>query len=124
MLIIGITGSLGMGKSTAAEYLHTRGIPVFDADKEVHKLYEGAAVAPIEAAFPGTTSDGTVDREKLSAALIAAPQRFGELEKIVHPLVRDGRARVPQGASSRAAPTSSRWRSRSCSRPAPTRSST
>jgi dephospho-CoA kinase len=89
MLIIGITGSLGMGKSTAAEYLHTRGIPVFDADKEVHKLYEGAAVAPIEAAFPGTASGGKVDREKLSAALIAAPHRFGELEKIVHPLVRE-----------------------------------
>jgi dephospho-CoA kinase len=89
MLIIGITGSLGMGKSTAAEYLHTRGIPVFDADKVVHKLYEGAAVAPIEAAFPGAASNGKVDRERLSAALIASPQRFAELEKIVHPLVRE-----------------------------------
>jgi dephospho-CoA kinase len=88
MLIVGITGSLGMGKSTAANYLHTRGIPVFDADKEVHKLYEGAAVAAIEAAFPGTTCAGKVDREKLSAALVAAPQRFGEIEAIVHPLVR------------------------------------
>lgn len=88
MLIIGVTGSLGMGKSTAAEYLRSRGIPVLDADQEVHKLYEGAAVAPVEAAFPGTTVDGKIDRQKLSAALMTAPERFAELEAIVHPLVR------------------------------------
>lgn len=88
MLIIGVTGSLGMGKSTAAGYLRSCGVPVLDADEEVHKLYEGAAVAPVEAAFPGTTVDGKIDREKLSAALIAAPHRFKELEAIVHPLVR------------------------------------
>jgi dephospho-CoA kinase len=88
MLIVGLTGSLGMGKSTAAEYLRSRGIPVFDADAEVHRLYEAAAVPAIEAAFPGTTTDGKVDRAKLSAALIAAPARFAELEAIVHPLVR------------------------------------
>jgi dephospho-CoA kinase len=88
MLIVGLTGSLGMGKSTAAEYLRERGLPVFDADAEVHRLYEGAAVAAIEAAFPGTTTDGRVDRAKLSAALVAEPERFKDLEAIVHPLVR------------------------------------
>jgi dephospho-CoA kinase len=88
MLIVGLTGSIGMGKSTAAAYLREQGIPVFDADAEVHRLYEGAAVAPIEAAFPGTTAGGRVDRGKLSTALLLAPERFGELEAIVHPLVR------------------------------------
>jgi dephospho-CoA kinase len=88
MLIVGLTGSIGMGKSTAAAYLREQGMPVFDADAEVHRLYEGAAVAPIEAAFPGTTAGGRVDRGKLSTALLLAPERFGELEAIVHPLVR------------------------------------
>jgi len=88
MLIVGLTGSIGMGKSTAAAYLREKGIPVFDADAEVHRLYEGAAVAPIEAAFPGTTAEGKVDRAKLSSALLAAPERFAEIERIVHPLVR------------------------------------
>ena len=88
MLIIGLTGSIGMGKSTAADYLRGKGIPVLDADAVVHRLYEGEAVSAIEAAFPGTTVDGMVDRGKLSASLIAAPSRFAELEAIVHPLVR------------------------------------
>ncbi len=88
MLIVGLTGSIGMGKSTAAAYLREKGIPVFDADAEVHRLYEGAAVAAIEGAFPGTTVGGRVDRGKLSTALLLAPERFGELEAIVHPLVR------------------------------------
>lgn len=93
MLIIGMTGSIGMGKSTAAEHLRTHGLPSLDADAEVHKLYEGEAAAPIEAAFPGTTMDGRVDRAKLSAALVADPDRIAELEAIVHPLVR-GRERM------------------------------
>lgn len=88
MLIAGLTGSMGMGKSTVAAMLRARGVPVCDADAEVHKLYEGAAVAPIEEAFPGTTADGRVDRQKLSAALIADPQAFNRLEAIVHPLVQ------------------------------------
>jgi len=104
MLIIGITGSLGMGKSTAADYLRTHGLPVFDADVEVHKLYEGAAVAPIEAAFPGTVVDGKVDRAKLSAALIAAPQRFAELEAIVHPLVREAERAFLKAEAARGTP--------------------
>jgi dephospho-CoA kinase len=78
-----------MGKSTAAEYLRARGLPVFDADAEVHRLYEGTATAAIEAAFPGTTRDGKVDRARLSALLVADPRRFAELEAIVHPMVRE-----------------------------------
>ncbi|HEU0062052.1 MAG TPA: dephospho-CoA kinase [Hyphomicrobiaceae bacterium] len=87
MLVIGLTGSIGMGKSTVAARLRSLGIAVFDADAEVHRLYEGAAVARIEAAFPGTTDGHRVDRQKLSVALIAKPQDFQRLEAIVHPLV-------------------------------------
>lgn len=76
-----------MGKSTVAARLRALGIAVFDADAEVHRLYEGIAVAPIEAAFPGTTDGQRVDRQKLSAALLANPQDFQRLEAIVHPLV-------------------------------------
>ena len=87
MLVIGLTGSIGMGKSTVAARLRALGIAVCDADAEVHKLYEGAAVAPVEAAFPGTTVDGKVDRQKLAQALLDRPDRFKRLEAIVHPLV-------------------------------------
>ena len=87
MLIIGLTGGIGMGKSTVAARLRAVGVAVCDADAEVHKLYEGAAVAPIEAAFPGTTEGGRVDRQKLSAALLKDPSGFKRLEAIVHPLV-------------------------------------
>jgi len=90
MLIIGLTGSIGMGKSTAAAYLRGRGVPVFDADAEVHRLYAGGKVVErIELAFPGTTTPAGVDRARLSAALVAHPQRLRELEAIVHPLVRE-----------------------------------
>ena len=87
MLIIGLTGSIGMGKSTVAARLRAHAIPVFDADGEVHKLYEGEAVAPIEASFPGTTANGKVVRRKLAEVLIARPADFTRLEAIVHPLV-------------------------------------
>jgi dephospho-CoA kinase len=88
MLVIGLTGSAGMGKSTVATHLRARGIPVCDADAEVHELYEGAAAPLIEAAFPGTTAAGKVDRQKLSAALLREPAGFERLEAIVHPLVQ------------------------------------
>jgi dephospho-CoA kinase len=88
MLIVGLTGSLGMGKTTAAAHLRARGLPVFDADAEVHRLYATTAAPVIEAAFPGVTRDGKVDRDKLAARLIAEPDRLPELEAIVHPLVR------------------------------------
>jgi dephospho-CoA kinase len=87
MLVIGLTGSIGMGKSTVAERFRAHGIGVCDADAEVHRLYEGAAAGLIEAAFPGTTVDGKVDRDKLSAALRRNPAGFKKLEAIVHPLV-------------------------------------
>ncbi|MFN3625082.1 MAG: dephospho-CoA kinase [Hyphomicrobium sp.] len=90
MLIVGLTGSIGMGKSTAAAYLRERGLPVFDADAEVHRLYaRGKVVERIERAFPGTTTQDGVDRARLSAALIAHPERLRELEAIVHPSVRE-----------------------------------
>jgi dephospho-CoA kinase len=87
MLIIGLTGSIGMGKSTVAARFRVLGIAVCDADAEVHKLYEGPAVAPVEAAFPGTTANGKVDRQKLAQALMGDPAKFKRLEAIVHPLV-------------------------------------
>jgi dephospho-CoA kinase len=87
MLIIGLTGSIGMGKSTAAKRFAALGVPVCDADALVHDLYRTTAVAPIAAAFPGVTSDGAVDRAKLSAVLMADPSGFQRLEAIVHPLV-------------------------------------
>lgn len=89
MLVIGLTGSLGMGKSTAAAHLLRRGVPVFDADAAVHALYEGAAVPLIEKEFPGTTSQGKVDRGKLGAAVLNNRERLSALEAIVHPLVRE-----------------------------------
>ncbi len=95
MLVIGLTGSIGMGKSTVAARLRALGIAVCDADAEVHKLYEGAAVAPIEAAFPGTTAGGKVDRQKLAQALLDKPDQFKRLEAIVHPLVFEAERDVP-----------------------------
>jgi dephospho-CoA kinase len=90
MIVIGLTGSIGMGKSTAAARFRELGIGVCDADAEVHKLYEGSpAVRAIEAAFPGTTIHGRVDRQKLAQALLAEPSRFAHLESIVHPMVRE-----------------------------------
>lgn len=88
MNIVGLTGSIGMGKSTAAARFRHHGIAVFDADAEVHRLYAGPLAAEIEAAFPGSTHDGQVDRTRLSQMLIHAPQRFKDLEAIVHPRVR------------------------------------
>lgn len=88
MLVVGLTGSIGMGKSTAAAHLRARGIPVFDADAEVHALYRSEAVPLIEAAFPGTTSIEGVDRPRLAAALGRDATAFQRLEAIVHPVVR------------------------------------
>ena len=104
MLIVGLTGSLGMGKSTAAEHLRARGLPVFDADAEVHRLYAGPASAAIEAAFPGTTRGGQVDRIRLSAVLLAEPARFKELEAIVHPMVRASEREFLKAEAARGTP--------------------
>jgi len=88
MFILGLTGSLGMGKSTTAKFFAEAGVPVHDADAAVHRLYEGEAVASIEAAFPGTTAGGKVDRNKLAESVVGDPEAFKRLETIVHPLVR------------------------------------
>jgi dephospho-CoA kinase len=103
MLVIGLTGSIGMGKSTVARRFEDHGIGVWDADAEVHRLYEGAAVAPIEAVFPGTTTDGKLDRAKLSAALLHDPSGFEKLERIVHPLVEAAEREFLHGEWSRGA---------------------
>jgi dephospho-CoA kinase len=87
MLVIGLTGSIGMGKSTAAKHFAKRGIAVFDADAEVHRLYEGGAVEAIKAAFPNVVKDGKVDRGALAEALAGSPAKLEQLEEIVHPMV-------------------------------------
>ncbi len=88
MLVVGLTGSIGMGKSTAAHQLRHHGLAVFDADAAVHELYAGKAVPLIEDAFPGSTRDGIVDRQMLSSLLAGQRERFQKLEAIVHPLVQ------------------------------------
>jgi dephospho-CoA kinase len=87
MLVIGLTGGIGMGKSAAAEHFASRGVPVFNADACVHRLYEGEAVAAIETAFPGTTREGQVDRKLLAKEVTGRPERLRKLESIVHPMV-------------------------------------
>jgi dephospho-CoA kinase len=89
MLVIGLTGGIGMGKSAAAEHFAKRGILVFNADACVHRLYEGKAVAAIEAAFPGSTRGGKVDRKLLSETLAGSQAGLKALEAIVHPMVVD-----------------------------------
>jgi dephospho-CoA kinase len=88
MFVLGLTGSIGMGKSTTATFFAEEGVPVHDSDAVVHRLYDGEAVAAIEAAFPGTTANGKVDRNKLAAHVVAHPADFKTLEALVHPLVR------------------------------------
>jgi dephospho-CoA kinase len=93
MFIIGLTGSIAMGKSTAARLFAEAGVPVLDADAAVHRLYEGEAVAAIEAAFPGTTKDGKVDRTALRQRVVGDAAAIKQLEAIVHPLVRQSSER-------------------------------
>ncbi|MBI5261888.1 MAG: dephospho-CoA kinase [Bradyrhizobium sp.] len=88
MLILGLTGSIGMGKSTTAKLFEEAGVPVYDADATVHKIYEGEAVPAIEEAFPGTTANGKVDRARLSAKVVHDPEAMRRLEGIVHPMLR------------------------------------
>ncbi|UXT98265.1 MULTISPECIES: dephospho-CoA kinase [Agrobacterium] len=88
MIVIGLTGSIGMGKTTTAKLFAGEGVPVLDSDEVVHGLYRSEAVPLIEAAFPGTTVSGVVDRQKLGDVLRKNPANFGRLEEIVHPLVR------------------------------------
>src|SRR3954470_14939697 len=88
MFILGLTGSIGMGKSTTANFFRQAGVPVHDSDAVVHRLYQGEAVGPVEAAFPGVAVDGGIDRARLSAQIVGRPDAIKQLESIVHPLVR------------------------------------
>jgi dephospho-CoA kinase len=88
MIVLGLTGSIGMGKSTTARMLMDEGVPVHDSDEAVHRLYAGKAAVLIEAAFPGTVVDGKVDRDRLARRILGDPRALREVEAIVHPLVR------------------------------------
>jgi dephospho-CoA kinase len=104
MLILGLTGSIGMGKSTTAKLFAEAGVPVYDADATVHMLYEGEAVPAIEAAFPGTTVDGKVDRNMLSARVVHDPAAIKQLEQIVHPMLGASRQKFLDDAERSGAP--------------------
>jgi len=101
MFILGLTGSLGMGKSTTARFFAEEGVPVHDADAVVHRLYDGEAAAAIEAAFPDTTAGGKVDRDKLAARVLGDSAALKRLEAIVHPLVQEAERRLLAEAESR-----------------------
>src|SRR5262249_42867910 len=88
MLILGLTGSIGMGKSTTAKLFEEAGVPVYDADATVHKVYEGEAAPAVEAAFPGTTANGKDERAKLPARVLGDSAAISRLESIVHPMLR------------------------------------
>ncbi|MGB0749759.1 MAG: dephospho-CoA kinase [Magnetospiraceae bacterium] len=106
MIILGLTGSIGMGKSTTALFFRQAGVPVHDADAAVHQLFArgGAAVGPLEAAFPGVVVEGAVDRQRLSGHVIGKPTALSKLEKIVHPLVRHHRLTYLARAARRGVP--------------------
>jgi dephospho-CoA kinase len=103
MFILGLTGSIGMGKSTTASFFAEAGVPVHDSDAAVHRLYQGDAVAPVEAAFPGVAVDGQIDRAKLAEQLIGKPDAIKRLEAIVHPLVRAATQRFVQAQAAKGA---------------------
>lgn len=88
MIVLGLTGSIGMGKSTTAKMFADEGVPVHDSDAAVHRLYAGAAAPLIEARFPGVVVDGAVDHSRLAQAVLGNPEALKALEAIIHPLVR------------------------------------
>ena len=104
MFILGLTGSIGMGKSTTAKMFADVGVPVYDADAAVHRLYESEATAAIESAFPGTTANGKVDRDKLAKAVLRDVAAIKRLEGIVHPLVHQARERFLRDAKASGSP--------------------
>src|ERR1700712_5185394 len=104
MRILGLTGSIGMGKSTTAKLFMEAGVPVYDADAAVHKIYEGEAASAIEAAFPGTTVDGKVDRARLSAQVVHDRAAMNRLEEIVHPMLGASRRKFLDDAERSGAP--------------------
>ena len=103
MFILGLTGSISMGKSTTARLFAEAGVPVHDADAAVHRLYDGEATPAIEAAFPGTTAGGKVDRQKLAARVLDDAAAIKRLEEIVHPLVRESEQRFLAASAAQAA---------------------
>lgn len=105
MIVLGLTGSIGMGKTTTAKMFADEGVPVFDSDAAVHDVYAGPAVPRVEQAFPGTTSNGAVDREKLSAQVVGKPDALARLEKLIHPLVGEARAMFMKRAEAAGAKT-------------------
>jgi dephospho-CoA kinase len=104
MVVIGLTGSLGMGKTTTLRFFAEAGVPVYDADETVHRLYGGEAAASIEAAFPGTTGEQGVDRAKLAQAVLGDDTALARLEAIVHPLVRREELRFLEATRKAGAP--------------------
>lgn len=88
MIVLGLTGSIGTGKSTTSAMFHDLGVPVHDADATVHDLYRREAVVPVAEIFPEALRDGVIDRKTLSAILAQSPDRFRALEAVIHPLVR------------------------------------
>lgn len=104
MLILGLTGSIGMGKSTTGKLFAEAGVPVYDADATVHKIYESDAVPAIEAAFPGTTVNGKVDRARLSAKVVHDAAAMKRLEEIVHPMLRSHHQKFLDDAEGSGAP--------------------
>ncbi len=104
MRILGLTGSIGMGKSTTAEMFEAMGVPVHSADAAVHRLYSGRAAPLVEARFPGTVRDGAVDRAALRSRVLGDPQALADLEALVHPLVREEERAFLEGARASGAP--------------------
>ena len=104
MRIIGLTGSIGMGKSTTMQLFAEAGVPVYDADAAVHEVYAGEAVPVVEAAFPGTTGNGKVDRQKLSERVLGNPEALKKLEQIVHPMLGARRLKFLDDAEKSGAP--------------------
>jgi dephospho-CoA kinase len=104
MIVLGLTGSIGMGKSTVGDFFAESGVPVYDADAAVHRLYAADAVPLIEVAFPGTVQDGIVDRTRLGARVVGDPEALRRLEAIVHPLVRRAEEKFLAEAEATGAP--------------------
>lgn len=104
MFVLGLTGSIGMGKSTTAKLFADVGVPVHDADATVHALYRGVAVPLIEEAFPGTTAGGMVDRDRLAQQVVGDPSAMKRLETIIHPLVRAAEKKFLNAAEATNAP--------------------
>jgi dephospho-CoA kinase len=97
---LGLTGSIATGKSTVLKMFEDLGVPTFSSDEAVHELYRGAAIAPVEALFPGVTKNGAIDREELSKRVLGHPDKLKALESVVHPLVRERIAQFLRDAES------------------------